>query len=520
MYRAFSNFTRMRKLFYLISIVLLLLIAAWGILDQRALWAYVVVVPLFAVGIYNMVQPRHTILRNFPVLGYARYAFEFIAPEIQQYFIERHTDGRPFSRQQRSLAYQRAKNIGDSTPFGTQQDINAAHYEGLRHSIFPKEVPADPPRVKVGGAYCKRPYMSSLLNVSAMSFGSLSDRAVLALNTGARKGGFSHNTGEGGLSPHHLKPGGDLVWQIGTGYFGCRDADGNFDPVLFRSKVAEHHQVRMIELKLSQGAKPGHGGVLPAVKNTVEIARIRHIEPHTTVLSPPGHSAFQDVPGLLRFITELRELSGGLPVGFKLCIGRTDEFTALCECMTETGMRPDFITVDGAEGGTGASPLEFTDSVGMPLEPALMFVRRTLERFGLHGEIKIIASGKVLTSASLMKMLALGADLCNSARGFMFSLGCIQALRCNTNDCPTGVATQDPALIRGLVVSDKSERVYNFHRNTLLSLMELLAACGLERVEDVGVEQFMRGDEFVRLADRYFPDGLGQVMHASPGAIR
>src|SRR5690606_27878965 len=265
LYRAFSNFTRMRKLFYLISIVLLLLIAAWGILDQRALWAYVVVLPLFSVGIYNMMRPRHTILRNFPVLGYARYAFEFIAPEIQQYFIERHTDGRPFSRQQRSLAYQRAKNIGDSTPFGTQQDINAANYEGLRHSIYPKEVPADPPRVRIGGAYCKKPYMSSLLNVSAMSFGSLSDRAVLALNTGARKGGFYHNTGEGGLSPHHLKPGGDLVWQIGTAYFGCRDAEGNFDPVLFRSKVAEHHQVRMIELKLSQGAKPGHGGRLPAV---------------------------------------------------------------------------------------------------------------------------------------------------------------------------------------------------------------------------------------------------------------
>jgi len=353
-----------------------------------------------------------------------------------------------------------------------------------------------------------------------MSFGALSDRAVLALNTGAKKGGFYHNTGEGGLSDHHLQGGGDLVWQIGTGYFGCRDKEGGFDPELFRTKVTQHHQVRMIELKLSQGAKPGHGGVLPAVKNTPEIARIRHIEPHTTVLSPPGHSAFSDARGLLEFITKLRELSGGLPVGFKLCIGRTDEFTEICALMAETGMRPDFITVDGAEGGTGASPLEFTDSVGMPIEPALMFVRRTLERYGLHGEVKIIASGKVVTAARLMKMLALGADLCNSARGFMFSLGCIQALRCNTNTCPTGITTHDRSLVRGIVVPEKSERVFNFHRNTLLTLMELLAACGLDHVEDVGMDHLMRGDEFVALANRYFPDGLGQVMHASPGGTR
>lgn len=510
----------MRKLFYLIGTLLLIAIAVVGWFDHRYLWAYAVVMPLLMIGIYNVVQTKHTILRNFPILGYARYFFEFISPEIQQYFIERATDGRPFSRQQRALVYQRAKNVGDTVPFGTQLDINAASYEGIRHSIYPKEIPADPPRVKIGGAYCKKPYMASLLNISAMSFGALSDRAVLALNTGAKKGGFYHNTGEGGLSPHHLKPGGDITWQIGTGYFGCRTKEGKFDPELFRTKVAEHPQVRMIELKISQGAKPGHGGVLPAVKNSPEIARIRHIEPHTTVLSPPGHSAFNDAHGFLQFIGQLRELSGGLPVGFKLCIGRTDEFTELCEKMVESGMRPDFITVDGAEGGTGASPLEFTDSVGMPIEPALMFVRRSLERFGLHGEIKIIASGKVLTSASLMKMLALGADLCNSARGFMFSLGCIQALRCNTNDCPTGVATQDPALVRGLVVSEKSERVFNFHNNTLLSLMELLAACGLENVEDVSMGHFMRGDEFVKLADRYFPDGLGNVMHASPGGTR
>jgi len=517
---AFSNFTAMRKLFYLIGTLLLILIGVLSIVDHRALWAYVVVVPLFLLGIYNMTQSQHTILRNFPVLGYMRYALEFIAPEIQQYFIERHTDGRPFSRQQRSLAYQRAKNVGDTVPFGTQLDIDNASYEGIRHSIYPKEKPANPPRVKIGGAYCKKPYSASLLNVSAMSFGALSDRAVLALNAGAKKGGFYHNTGEGGLSDHHLKNGGDLVWQIGTGYFGCRTPEGRFDAELFRTKVAEHPQVRMIELKISQGAKPGHGGVLPAVKNTPEIARIRHLEPHTTVISPPGHTVFHDATSFLQFIGKLRELSGGLPVGFKLCIGRTEEFTELCEKMVETGMRPDFITVDGAEGGTGASPLEFTDSVGMPIEPALMFVRRTLERFGLHGEIKIIASGKVLTAASLMKMLGLGADICNSARGFLFSIGCIQALRCNTNDCPTGITTQDKGLVSGLVVSDKSERVYHFHINTLLSLMELLAACGLERTEDVNMGYFMRGNEFVDLANRYFPDGLDKVMNASPGASR
>jgi glutamate synthase domain-containing protein 2 len=508
----------MRRLFYLIALVLFAFFALVAYFDHRYLWAYAVLVPLFLLGVYDTLQRRHTILRNFPLLGYFRYAFEFISPEIQQYFIERHTDGRPFSRQQRSLAYQRSKNVMDTVPFGTQLDINAANYEGIRHTIYPVEHPAEAPRVKIGGALCKQPYMASLLNVSAMSFGALSDRAVMALNAGAKQGGFYHNTGEGGLSDHHLKYGGDLVWQIGTGYFGCRDVNGNFDAELFRTKVAAHRQVRMIELKISQGAKPGHGGMLPAVKNTPEIARIRHLEPHTTVISPPGHTAFHDAASLLQFISKLRELSGGLPVGFKLCIGRTEEFTEICAKMVETGLRPDFITVDGAEGGTGASPLEFTDSVGMPIEPALMFVRRTLERYKLHDEIKIIASGKVLTAASLMKMLAMGADLCNSARGFLFSLGCIQALRCNTNTCPTGITTHDRGLVRGLVVSDKSVRVCNFHRNTLRTLMELLAACGISRVEDVNMGHFMRGDEFVKLADRYFPDGLGQVMNPSPGA--
>lgn len=503
----------MRNIFLPIVIVVFLL---FGILVWRMpgfAWVFAVLIPLLVLAIWNMVQPHHTILRNFPVLGYFRYGFEFIAPEIQQYFVERATDGKPFSRQQRSLAYRRAKNVDDTEPFGTLLNLNEGDYEGIRHSIYPKEVPADPPRVRIGGDLCKKPYMASLLNISAMSFGALSDRAVLALNGGAKLGGFYHNTGEGGLSHYHTGPGGDLVWQIGTGYFGCRDEHGNFNPELFKAKVAAHPQVRMIELKLSQGAKPGHGGVLPAVKNTPEIAGIRHIEPYTTVLSPPGHNAFQDATGLLEFITQLRELSGGLPVGFKLCIGHTSEFNVICEKMVETGMRPDFITVDGAEGGTGAAPLEFVDMVGMPLEPALIFVHHALETRGLHGQIKIIASGKVLSAASLMKTLALGADLCNSARGFMFALGCIQALKCNTNKCPTGITTHKRHLVKGLVVSDKTVRVRNFHDNTLLALMELIAACGLESVDQLSMDQFMRGDEFVELANRYFPDGLGDVAH-------
>lgn len=502
----------MRKLFYAISLFLIALVGLIGYWHPIVLWWYVVLIPLVVVGIINVFQEKHTIMRNFPVLGYARYFFEFISPEMQQYFIERTTDGRPFSRQQRALIYRRAKNVNDTVPFGTQLDLYNGDYEGLRHSIFPAPLLNEPPRVRFGGPKCTQPYEASLLNISAMSFGSLSENAVKALNGGARKGGFFHNTGEGGLSDHHLAPGGDVVWQIGTGYFSCRTATGTFDPELFRQKAA-HPQVRMIELKLSQGAKPGHGGVLPAAKNTPEVARIRHITPYTTVLSPPGHSAFSDADGLLRFVEQLRELSGGKPVGFKLCIGKAEEFTEICKLMRSTGRLPDFITVDGAEGGTGAAPLEFTDSVGMPIVPALMFVSASLRHYGLKEHIRVIASGKVASAADLLKMLALGADTCNSARGFMFSLGCIQALRCNTNDCPAGVATQDKGLQRGLVITDKTERVYHFHRNTLHAAMELLAACGKKDFGEVGMDMFSRGDEFIRLADHYFPDHLVNVIH-------
>jgi glutamate synthase domain-containing protein 2 len=432
--------------------------------------------------------------------------FEFISPEIQQYFIETSTDGRPFSRNHRSLIYRRAKNVNDTVPFGTQNDLEKMEYEGLRHSIYAKEPNHEDPRVIIGGPECKHPYSASIYNISAMSFGALSKNAIMALNKGAKKGNFYHNTGEGGLSPYHLQ-GGDVVWQIGTGYFGCRTNEGRFNPGTFREQAAKP-EVKMIELKISQGAKPGHGGVLPAVKNSEEIAAIRHLEPHTTVISPPGHKEFSDAKGLLAFIEKLRELSGGKPVGFKLCIGKTEEFTEICQVMVETGMMPDFITVDGAEGGTGAAPLEFSDSVGMPLQPALIFVNKTLIKYNLRDKIRIIASGKIVTAEAILKNLALGADLCNSARGYMFAIGCIQALRCNTNQCPTGVATQDPALVKGLVVSDKAERAYQFHYNTIYAVMELLAACGKEHISEVDMGMFVRGDEFVTLANRYYPDSF------------
>ena len=354
----------MRKNFFIFGIALLIITFAIYLLFDVGLIFMAVLVVLLLVGYANSVQHKHAILRNFPVLGYFRYLFEMIAPEIQQYFIERNTDGKPFSRSQRSLAYQRSKNIDATTPFGTQLDINQSCYEGIKHSIFPATVNEELPRVLVGGPDCKQPYSASLLNISAMSFGSLSENAIVALNKGAQKGNFYHNTGEGGLTQFHQQ-GGDVTWQIGTGYFGCRNAEGGFDAEKFEQK-ANLPEVKMIEIKLSQGAKPGHGGVLPATKNTEEIAKIRGVEPHTTILSPPGHSAFSDTNGLITFISELRRLSNGKPIGFKLCIGKTTEFEAICEAMVAQNCYPDFITVDGAEGGTGAAPLEFSDGVGMP----------------------------------------------------------------------------------------------------------------------------------------------------------
>ncbi len=499
----------MRKQFFALGILLLAISLFFNYFLKTAYLFSAIMILLIIVGFYNTIQSKHAILRNFPVLGYFRYAFETISPEIQQYFIERSTDGKPFSRNQRSLAYQRAKNIDATTPFGTQLDLYSSDYEGIKHSMFPAKVNEELPRIIVGGDSCKQPYSASLLNISAMSFGALSENAVRALNNGAKKGNFYHNTGEGGLTDYHLQ-GGDVTWQIGTGYFGCRNEDGTFNPEKFAEK-ANLPAVKMIEIKLSQGAKPGHGGVLPASKNTEQIAQIRGVKPFTTILSPPSHSAFHDAKGLVEFIAQLRQLSKGKPIGFKLCIGDTSEFEKVCQEMIALDCYPDFITVDGAEGGTGAAPLEFADGVGMPFEPALIFVNKTLESYKIRDKIRVICSGKIISGYSILRAVALGADICNSARGFMFSLGCIQALRCNNNECPTGVATQNKMLMKGLVVTDKSERVFNFHKNTLHSANELLAAAGKKNFDEVDITIFMRGDEFINLSNLYFTDNLTNV---------
>ncbi len=455
------------------------------------LWSWLVLVPLAVVGVIDIFQKAHSIRRNFPVIGHLRYLLESLRPEIHQYFIESDSDANPISREKRSLVYQRAKNELDTIPFGTRRDVYAIGYEWINHSLHPCVPPEAAPRVSIGKGRCGKPYDASLLNVSAMSFGALGRNAILALNEGARRGGFYHNTGEGGLSPHHLAPGGDLVWQIGTGYFGCRKRDGSFCPDTFQER-ARNDAVRMIEVKLSQGAKPGHGGVLPGEKVTQEIAAIRDVPAGQTVVSPPAHSAFASPLELIEFIVELRALSGGKPIGFKLCVGDRVQFLAVCKAMLETGEQPDFITVDGAEGGTGAAPLEFSNSVGMPLNEGLAFVHNALVGAGLRDRLRVIAAGKITTGFHIVTKLALGADLTNCARGMMFAVGCVQALKCHTNQCPTGVATQDPGLMRGLVPADKAARVANFHAKTIAAMQELVAAAGLEGPEDLAPEHIYR----------------------------
>ncbi len=469
----------MRYRFYQIAIVSITAEVLFYLYWPPGLWTLLIVGPILIIGIRDTFAPRNTIRRNFPILGNLRYLLESIRPEIQQYFVETDTEGRPLNRIFRSLIYQRAKKVNDTTPFGTQVDVYRSGYEWMAHSLYPINDGMDhDPRVIIGGADCKKPYHASVLNISAMSYGSLSKNAILALNGGAKIGGFYHNTGEGAISPFHLEPGGDLVWQIGTGYFGCRDKQGRFDVEKFAEK-AQLEQVKMIEIKLSQGAKPGHGGILPAIKNTKEIAAIRGVEPHTTVASPPGHSAFNSAESLMQFIQLLRERSGGKPIGFKLCVGRREEFKDFCRAMIKTGIKPDFITVDGGEGGTGAAPVEFSNSLGMPLRDGLSFVHDTLVGYDLRKDIKLIGSGKIISGFHMIRTMALGADICNSARAMMLALGCIQALQCNRNTCPAGVATQDRMLMRGLNVKDKTKRVANFHKETVTSFVELLAAAGI-----------------------------------------
>lgn len=476
-----GNGAIMRKEFLIASCLVVIVVFLIGVFYPSFNWLLVPVGFLIAVGVYDMVQTRHTIWRNFPIAGRGRQFIEILRPPFHQYFVESDIDGRPISRMFRSIVYRRAKRVMDTNPFGTKVDVYRTGYEWMDHSLaaIPEEEMPNDLRIRVGGPDCSRPYNASLLNISAMSFGALSKNAILALNGAAKQGGFAHNTGEGGISPYHLHYGGDLIWQIGTGYFGCRTAKGRFSQELFAEK-AQQENVKMIELKLSQGAKPGHGGILPAHKNTQEIAAIRGVATYTEVNSPAIHSAFTNPIELMRFIRQLRELSGGKPVGFKLCVGRKSEVLSLCMAMEKTGITPDFITVDGGEGGTGAAPLEYSNSVGMPLRDAVAFVADCLNGFDLRDRIKIAASGKMFTGFHIVRNLALGADWCNSARGMMLALGCIQALECNSNRCPTGIATQDPGLVQGLVVKDKIPRVIGFHELTLKSVRELLSAAGLD----------------------------------------
>ena len=475
----------MRNQFIVASLIVTIIISAAGyFFSTYFYWAFVFLGPIIILGWIDVFDTKHTIVKNYPIFGRFRYVMEELRPKIYQYFIESDTDGTPISRIFRSVVYQRAKKETSSSPFGTQLNVYEPGYEWINHSMYPlplKQIKVDDMRIKVGGSDCKQPYSLSIFNVSAMSFGSLSYTAVESLNWGAKEGNFAHNTGEGAISPYHLKHGGDLVWQIGTGYFGCRTLEGNFDPDKFSEK-AHLPNVKMIEIKLSQGAKPGHGGILPSAKNTKEIAAIRGVKPGTTVESPGKHSAFSDAEGLLRFVAQLRELSGGKPVGFKLCLGIPAHFEEIVDAMISTGLKPDFITVDGSEGGTGAAPLEFANSIGMSLRDGIIFVHDTLCRHGLKEDIKIIASGKIITGFDIIKILALGADACNSARGMMLALGCIQALVCNLNKCPTGVATQNKQLAEGLNINVKYKRVANYHNQTLESVGEILSAAGLESV--------------------------------------
>ncbi|MEJ8473944.1 FMN-binding glutamate synthase family protein [Roseibium algae] len=459
-------------------------------------WPFLAFTFLAVVGTWDIIQRRHSVLRNYPVVGHFRYMFESIRPEMRQYFFESNLDGAPFSREVRSLVYDRAKNIEGNKPFGTELDVYTDQYAWVNHSMAPKgnakgyqgDAKTDPNlRVTIGGPACEQPYSASIFNISAMSFGSLSANAILALNTGAQRGGFAHDTGEGSVSPYHRQGGGDLIWEIGSGYFGCRRDDGGFDADKFEAQ-AKTPQVKMIEIKLSQGAKPGHGGVLPGAKVTEEIAETRGIPVGIECISPPAHSAFSTPLELMDFIATLRRLSGGKPVGFKLCIGHKWEFMALVKAMLESGIRPDYIVIDGAEGGTGAAPLEFTNRLGTPLRYGLAFAHNTLVASGLRDEIRIGAGGKLVSAFDIASAMCLGADWVNSARGFMFAIGCIQSQSCHTNKCPVGVATQDKKRQEALVVPDKAARVANFHRNTLKALMEFAEASGLESPKDFNPE--------------------------------
>ena len=463
-------------------------------------------IALSILGIRDLIQTKSSILRNYPIAGHLRFLFEEIRPEIRQYLIEGETDGTPFSRHKRSIVYQRAKGALDKRPFGTQLDVYGTSFEWLNHSIAATTPAREPFRVTIGGPDCRQPYSASLFNISAMSFGALSANAILALNRGAKAGQFAHDTGEGGFSPYHRKPGGDIIWEIGSGYFGCRNRDGTFSADKF-AETSRADQIKMIEIKLSQGAKPGHGGVLPGAKVTREIALTRGVMVGEDCVSPARHSAFSTPIEMMQFIRQLRELCGGKPVGFKLCIGHPWEFLAICKAMLETGITPDFIVVDGKEGGTGAAPLEFTDHIGMPLRDGLTFVHNALVGVALRDRIRIGASGKIVSAFDIARAIALGADWCNSARGFMFAVGCIQSQSCHTDRCPVGVATQSKSRQRALNVPDKAARVAMFHGSTMKALAEVVAAAGLNHPSELRPAHFSKRISASEVAtfDRLYP---------------
>ncbi|MEO0528038.1 MAG: FMN-binding glutamate synthase family protein [Bacteroidota bacterium] len=485
----------MKRQFLISSAFIIIAIVVLQFIWPSTIWSLVIVIPLFLIGLNDMFQKKHAIRRNFPLIGNFRYLLESIGPEINQYFIESNSSGVPFSRQSRSLVYQRAKKQLDTLPFGTQLGVGEVGYEWVNHSLAPTKIDPKKMRIAIGGQDCLQPYSASILNISAMSYGALSKNAVLALNKGAHSSGFAQNTGEGGLTKHHLEHRGDLIWQIGTGYFGARTLEGKFDPISFKEK-SMHPNVKMIEIKLSQGAKPGHGGILPAAKVTKEISEIRNVPLGKDVNSPPAHSAFSTPMELLDFIKELRQLSEGKPVGIKLCIGKRREFLAICKAMVETGILPDYIAVDGGEGGTGSAPLEFSNSIGAPLTEALIFVHNALTGFDLRNDVRVICSGKIISGFDIVKNIAIGADLCYSARAMMLAVGCIQSLKCNKNTCPTGVATQDPHYMQALNIKDKAKRTSSFHESTIESVAEIISAMGLESTNDLRPWHRVRRTDF------------------------
>jgi glutamate synthase domain-containing protein 2 len=499
-----------RYLAFMISVFVFVLSLAIAMLLHGAGWWLVLISgALTVVGITDLRQTKRSLRRNYPILANFRFFFEMIRPEIRQYFLEDDTDAKPFSRNQRSIVYQRAKLETDKRPFGTQLDVYQAGYEWINHSIRPAELDGHDFRIEIGNhPDCARaqPYRASVFNISAMSFGALSANAILALNGGAARGGFMHDTGEGSISRYHRENGGDLVWEIGSGYFGCRDENGDFSEQRFVANAATP-QVKMIELKLSQGAKPGQGGILPGAKVTIEIAAARGVAPGRDCLSPAHHSAFATPIEMMQFIERLRTLSGGKPTGFKLAIGHPWEFFGIVKAMLATGITPDFIVVDGGEGGTGAAPVEFSDHVGTPLQEALLLVHNTLVGANLRDKIKIGASGKIITAFDIARTIALGADWCNAARGFMFALGCVQSQSCHTDRCPTGVATQDALRQKALDVPDKTSRVANFHANTMKALAQLIAAAGLTHPSQLRPHHLVRrvSPNQVKLASALLP---------------